>query len=125
MPTALGEVAGGIINGKMYVVGDGSSNTLRYDFSSKSWSSSLAKRPYPAKDQTSDVVNGKLYVFGGIKYANGLRNIYNYVQIYDPATNKWTMGKPMPFPAGVHTSSVRIDIASGVPMREKLRFIWA
>ena len=33
LPVALGEVAAGIINGKMYVVGDGSGKTLVYDFS--------------------------------------------------------------------------------------------
>ena len=33
----LGEVAGGIINGKLYLVGEGSSATLAYDLATNTW----------------------------------------------------------------------------------------
>lgn len=96
MPVALGEVAGGIINNKIYYVGDGNSSTLRYDLSSKTWKSTLARRPTPAKDHLSEVYNGKLYLFGGVYYKNG-QQVLNKVQIYNPSSNTWTQNSSMPF----------------------------
>lgn len=117
LPIALGEVAGGVIGNKLYIVGDGSGATLSYDLSSRQWSSSLAQRPHRAKDQLAEVINNKLYVFGGIRYINNVRNFYNYVQIYDPATNKWTLGAPMPFKSAAGQSALingQVYLAGGI-----------
>jgi N-acetylneuraminic acid mutarotase len=116
LPVALGEVAGGFVNGRLYVVGDGSSSTLRFDPNSNSWSSSLAKRPYPAKDQLAEVFDGKLYVFGGVIYKNGQQAL-DRVQIYNPSTNTWTQGARMPFPSFAAQTALidgQIYLAGGV-----------
>ena len=117
LPVALGEVAAGIINGKMYVVGDGSGKTLVYDFSTRRWNDTLAQRPYPAKDQVAEVYNNRLYVFGGVKYANGTRNAYDYVQIYNPASNSWSFGATMPYKAFASQTALiggKIYLAGGI-----------
>jgi N-acetylneuraminic acid mutarotase len=102
MPVALGEVAGGLIAGKLYVVGENSTATLAYDIGTETWTSSgLATRPFPGDHHAAEVVDGKLYLFGGLGGGSEGR-----VQIYDPATNNWTEGAPMPFAAGSSSSAV-------------------
>ncbi len=84
MPVALGEVAGGVIGGNLYLVGQGSAATLRYNFSTRKWSTTtaLARRPYPGSHHAAEVIAGKLYLFGGLGSGSAGR-----AQIYDPATN--------------------------------------
>lgn len=117
MPVALGEVAGGVINNKMYIIGDGGGQTLSFDLSTKKWSSNLAQRAHRAKDQVAEVVNGKLYVFGGIRYVSGGRQFFNYTQIFNPATNSWSLGAAMPFAAAAPQTAViggQIYVAGGI-----------
>ena len=102
MPAALGEVSSGLIAGKLYVIGEGSSVTLAYDTTAKTWTSTgLAARPFPGHHHAAEVVGGKLYLFGGLGGGSEGK-----VQIYDPATNQWTLGAPMPFAAGSSSSAV-------------------
>jgi N-acetylneuraminic acid mutarotase len=102
MPVALGEVSSGLIAGKLYVIGQGSSVTLAYDMTAKTWTSTgLATRPFPGHHHAAEVVGGKLYLFGGLGGGSEGK-----VQIYDPATNQWTLGAPMPFAAGSSSSAV-------------------
>jgi N-acetylneuraminic acid mutarotase len=114
MPVAMAEVAGSVIGGKMYLVGAGSGATLSYDFAGGKWSgaTSLAQRPYKGDHHAAEVVNGKLYLFGGMGASSGGK-----VQIYDPASNRWTLGAPMPFAAGSSSSAVikgKVYIAGGI-----------
>ncbi|MEM9881449.1 MAG: malectin domain-containing carbohydrate-binding protein [Planctomycetota bacterium] len=95
LPADLGEVAGGVIDNKLYVVGDGDDGTYAYDFETGDWSNVNADRPDPAKDQLAQVVDGKLYVIGGVDYSRSNPAI-NDVQIYDPATNQWSAGADVP-----------------------------
>lgn len=44
------------------------------------------------------VLNGKIYLFGGASYSNGIASISSYV--YDPATNQWASLADMPVPRG-------------------------
>jgi N-acetylneuraminic acid mutarotase/glucose/arabinose dehydrogenase len=113
MPTALGEVAGGLIAGKLYVVGEDSTATLSYDIATETWTSSgLATRPFPGNHHAAEVVNGKLYLFGGLGGGSEGK-----VQIYDPVANQWTEGAPMPFAAGSSSSAVigsQVYVAGGI-----------
>jgi len=113
MPVALGEVAGGLIAGKLYVVGEDSTATLAYDTATETWTSSgLATRPFPGNHHAAEVVDGKLYLFGGLGGGSG-----GEVQIYDPATNHWSVGAPMPFDAGSSSSAViggQVYVAGGI-----------
>lgn len=113
MPVALGEVAGGLVAGKLYVVGEDSTATLAYDIATETWTSSgLATRPFPGNHHAAEVFDGKLYLFGGLGGSSAGK-----VQIYDPATNQWTEGAPMPFAAGSSSSAVignQVYVAGGI-----------
>ncbi len=113
LPVALGEVAGGLIDGKIYLVGEGNAATFAYDVATETWTSSgLAARPFPGDHHAAEVVNGKLYLFGGLGGGSEGK-----VQIYDPAANQWTAGAPMPFAAGSSSSAVignQVYVAGGI-----------
>jgi len=102
MPVALGEVAGGIIGNKLYLVGEGSAVTLSYNLSTDQWASpaALSQRPFVGNHHAAEVVHGKLYLFGGLGQGAGK------VQIYDPMADTWTLGADMPFSAGSSASAL-------------------
>src|SRR5262245_11037283 len=91
----LGEVAAGVIGGTMYLVGEGSWVTLAYDVQNRQWLANKAARPLVGHHHAAEVVGGKLYLVGGL--AGGSEG---QLQIYDPATNTWSLGAPMPWSAG-------------------------
>lgn len=112
MPVDLGEVAAGVIGRHLYVVGEGSKQTMRYDLTRAAWSEvgSVMPRPYPGDHHAAEVVNGRLYLFGGFG-AEGR------TQIYDSAADAWKLGAPMPFAAGSSASAViggRVYVAGGI-----------
>lgn len=112
VPVALGEVAGGVINGKLHLVGEGSSDTFAYDIASNTWASGLADRPHVGEHHAAEVVNGRLYLFGGFNGGSS-----GTVQIYDPAANAWSLGAPMPFPTGSASSALiggKVYVAGGI-----------
>ena len=99
-PVALGEVAGGVIGDKLYLVGEGNPATLVYDLSADAWSTA-APRPLPGNHHAAEVINQKLYLFGGLTSGSE-----GEVQIYDPAADAWSRGADMPFAAGSSSSAV-------------------
>ncbi|QOV91781.1 Kelch repeat-containing protein [Humisphaera borealis] len=112
LPVALGEVAGGVIAGKMYIVGEGSSATLAYNISTGAWQSNLAVRPFVGNHHVAEVVSGRLYLIGGLGGSSEGK-----VQIYNPLTNTWSTGANMPFAAGSSSSAVingEIFVAGGI-----------
>ena len=114
MPIALAEVAGGVIGNKLYLVGETNGATLAYDPAAGTWSSStaLARRQYLGHHHAAEVINGKLYLFGGLGASSGGK-----VQIYDPVANAWALGRDMPFAAGSSSSAViggRVYVAGGI-----------
>ncbi len=113
MPAALGEIAGGVIGNTLYLVGQGSNVTLAYNLSSGTWraSSAVAVRPCVGHHHAAEGVDGKLYLLGGLGTGMGK------VQIYDPASNSWSVGPDMPFAAGSSSSAVidgKIYVAGGI-----------
>ena len=103
LPILTSEVSCGVINGVLYLVGGGSSstlaNTLAYDLSTGLWRSDLAPRPYLGDHHGAEVINGKLYLFGGLN-VYGSDVAAGKVQIYNPVTNSWSLGASMPWAAG-------------------------
>ncbi len=95
LPIAVGEVSAGVINGMLYILGDDSSATLAYDLQTQQWRSDLAQRPLIGDHHAAEVINGKLYLFGGLGGGSA-----GHVQIYNPATNTWSLGSPAPYSAG-------------------------
>lgn len=93
--TALGEVAAGVIEGTLYLVGENASATFAYDLQNRQWLSNKAARPFTGHHHAAEVHGGKLYLVGGLTGGSE-----GTVQIYDPATNAWTTGASMPWSAG-------------------------
>jgi len=111
LPLALGEVSAGVIGRHLYVVGSGAANTLRYDLSSGEWAAgSTAQRLYAGDHHAAEVLGGRLYLIGGVQ-AEGR------TQIYDPTTDRWRLGAPMPFAAASSASAAiggLIYVAGGI-----------
>jgi hypothetical protein len=78
-------------------------STLAYDAISKK---GTEKIPIPTARYhlTSAVVNGKLYVIGG--RSNDMSFNVDANEVYDPASNKWTLQDPMPSKKGGLASAV-------------------
>jgi N-acetylneuraminic acid mutarotase len=114
MPVPLGEVAGGVIGNQLYLVGQGDRATLALDLASGLWAHAdrHPARISPGHHSAAEVVNGKLYLLGGISWSNG-----PVVQIFDPVTDSWSLGPPMLFPTGSAASAViggAIYLAGGI-----------
>ncbi len=112
MPVALDEVACGIIGRRLYVVGGGNAATLAFDLPTSRWTNLGAARPFPGNHHAAEVLDGKLYLCGGL--GGGAEG---KLQIFDPATNGWSLGTPMPFAAGSCASAVMNDslyVAGGI-----------
>ncbi len=114
MPVALGEVAAGVVGDKLYVVGEGNSATLAYDLGSGQWSgvNDLAKRSLAGNHHAAEVIDGKLYLFGGLGSGSEGK-----VQIYDPVANAWASGSDIPFAAGSASTALingKVYLAGGI-----------
>ncbi len=112
LPSALAEVAAGVVGRHLFVVGQGANETLRYDLSRGAWddSGSVAPRPFAGDHHAVEVLAGRLYLFGGF-------NTEGRTQIYDPAVDRWSLGAPMPFAGASSASAViggRIYVAGGI-----------
>jgi N-acetylneuraminic acid mutarotase len=116
-PVALGEVAAGVIDNRMCLVGEGSSRMPVLDLASGLWepSGERSRRPLGGHHHAAEVVGGRLFLIGGL--GGWAANVAGSVQIYDPAGDAWTMGPRMPYAAG-SVASVEIDgriyVAGGI-----------
>jgi N-acetylneuraminic acid mutarotase len=113
VPVSLGEVSAGVIGNTLYVVGQGNSATLAYNLSTNTWqgTGAHAARPFVGNHEGAEVINGKLYLIGGLTSGQGM------VQIYDPASNTWSLGANMPYAGGSVATSViggQIYAAGGI-----------
>jgi hypothetical protein len=109
MPTNISEMAADTVNGEIYVVGGRAANTYStstveiYNPATNSWSTG-ASMPYPVASAASAVVGNNIYVIGGEDDSHpppGSQNVpgvnsVNFNQIYNPATNTWSLGTPIP-----------------------------
>ena len=112
MPESLGEVAGGVINGVLYLVGEGSNRTLACSLLNPGWINTLTPRPRPGHHHAAETYGEKLYLIGGLDGASEGK-----VQIYDPATNSWSFGPDMPWPGGAVSTCLigaKIYAAGGI-----------
>jgi N-acetylneuraminic acid mutarotase len=94
-PAEVGEVACGVIAGSLYLVGDDTSATMALNLETGAWSGGLATRNFPGDHHAAEVIDGKLYLFGGVDAGSQGR-----VQIYDPVSNSWSLGADMPWLGG-------------------------
>jgi N-acetylneuraminic acid mutarotase len=113
LPAPLGEVSGGVIGDRLYLVGQGSQWTLALDLRSGRWEEATrhAVRPATGHHHGAEVWRGRLYLFGGLGRGQGT------VQIYDPALDAWRLGPAMPFAAGSSATALignQVYVAGGI-----------
>jgi N-acetylneuraminic acid mutarotase len=115
MPTARTEVAGSVLDGKIYVIGgyDESGKTTDvvevYDPQTDRWSR-VSSLPQPTDHAAAATYNGKLFVVGGYIIVEGQRTPTNKSFIYDPSVDKWKEIKSMPTSRGALTANFINDI---------------
>ena len=112
MPTATWLVPTNVVNGKIYVI-DWDGKNYVYDIATDSWST---KAPTPSPSaagfdgHVSAVVDGKIYVIGGLS-KNQDSNLH---QIYNPETDMWSYGTPPPNSIGNANGNGAAGATTGV-----------
>jgi len=110
MPSARTEVAAAELGGRIYVIGgyeQGGRLIEEYNPATDSWRG-RAPLPKPLHHVGAAAINGKIYVIGGASVHPGQKIVGLSAQVphralgtnemYDPATNTWTSGPPLPTP---------------------------
>lgn len=102
MPTARSGGAGAVIDSKIYVVGGRpprGNDFAVYDPAADRWTV-LPNLPTQRNHLAADAIDGKVYVAGG-RFGPGFNSETTAVlEIFDPATNRWTTGTSMPTSRG-------------------------
>jgi hypothetical protein len=102
MPTARSGGGKAVIDGKIYVAGGrppGGSAFEVYDPATDKWER-LADLPTQRNHLAMVALNGKVIVAGGRFGPGALGERTDIVEIYDPATRRWTRGAPLPAAVG-------------------------
>ena len=109
MPTARNHAFGGVVNGKIYVIGGrtghafitAASNTdlvEEYDPAADTWGALKARMPTARSGGGWATHNGKIYVAGGEVANAQLVAAFRAVEAYDAASNSWSTLPVMPIP---------------------------
>ncbi|MDD5140808.1 MAG: kelch repeat-containing protein [Verrucomicrobiales bacterium] len=119
LPVPLVEMTSAWLGDKLYATGmydafnPATTSPMRvFNILSNTWTILNPERPYTGNHHAAEVFGGRLYIIGGCD-----ANSDGKVQIYDPATNGWSLGAPMPYPAGSCASAVingKIYVAGGL-----------
>lgn len=110
LPVAMGDMVTAQVENKVYVMSGNQDSTYVYNLSKDIWEGTVAKRPFPGELQVSEVIQGEIYVVGGISGGKGK------LQIFNPVTNTWTIGPDLPRPlSGVSTAVInnKLYVAGG------------
>lgn len=119
MPAARGAHTGGVIDGKVYVVGGVSerlelaTETWVYDPAADAWSAAPAM-PTPRDHVTSAVLDGRLHVLAGQRLSHA-DNLAAH-EAFDPETGEWVRLADVPTPRNAMVAGVvdgRIALAGG------------
>ena len=86
------QLLGDQINDQLYLLDPGSRKLLRFDPATKKVEN-LADIPTRRINATVVACGKRLYVIGG--YSEDV-NERNCVEVYDPSTNRWSLGPPLP-----------------------------
>lgn len=98
-------------NDSIYVFGGGNTggansvsyNTYRYSVSAGNWATMAPMLVATRESATARGLNGKIYVMGGL----GANGAIADIQVYDTATNSWSLDAPLPHP--VHGAAAVLD----------------
>jgi N-acetylneuraminic acid mutarotase len=101
MPTNILSASANVVNGKIYVISGYTSDyetvglNQVYDIATDSWTTKTSI-PTPVWGCASAASGGKIFIMGGQnQYLRDNMNV-NLNQIYDPATDSWSLGAPLP-----------------------------
>lgn len=103
IPNPRTEVTATNLDEAVYVMGgftfDGKITDIveMYNSTDNTWAQNINSLPLPLHHASSGIYGGKIYVIGGYT-GNWIHS--NSLFIYDPATNNWTLGNPMPTQRG-------------------------
>lgn len=105
IPVTLWEYRATVVDDKIYVISglklaglsifNPSAATYVYDTATDTCSE-MASIPTPVGCYASAVLDGKIYIIGGGTATTTPNNATDLVQVFDPKTNQWTAGKPLP-----------------------------
>jgi N-acetylneuraminic acid mutarotase len=124
MPTPRAGLSTSAVNGKIYVIGGFSdigkapSTVEVYDPVADRWTKG-AHMPTPRGQFAISVVNGKIYVIGGVIATGGKYTAVSKVEVYHPATDRWTEEKEMPTRRGWNSANTvdgKIYVIGGSPV---------
>jgi N-acetylneuraminic acid mutarotase len=128
MPTARNHAFSGVVNGKIYIIGgrlgSGSAGSAsptdvveEYDPAKDLWSDVKAPMPTLRSGGGDATYNGRIYVAGGEYGGRQFSAAYRALEVYDPASNMWTILPPMPVAKhgqGTVFLGGRLHLAGGV-----------
>lgn len=103
MPRLTTEATAAQIGDGIYVIGgydqegEGVGMVELYNATMDTWSEDISQLPLPLHHVAAAAFDGKVYVAGGY---TGDWTASDRLFIYDPVTNEWTQGNPMPTPRG-------------------------
>jgi N-acetylneuraminic acid mutarotase len=118
MPTARNHIAMGAVNGKIYVIGGrvgganlGTSSVTDlvevYDPAADMWGVPGSKMPTARVGTGWTTYGGKIYMIGGEVYNTFIHAVVGAFEVYDPATNTWSIQQPIPVPRhGLNVAAV-------------------
>lgn len=105
IPTERQGAAGDAVGGRLFVVGGNQGMDLStveaYDPASNTWTT-CAPIPVARSWAGACGLNGKLYVVGGYATTAPLGPWLNRLDVYDPATDTWSAGPPIPISMGLY-----------------------
>jgi N-acetylneuraminic acid mutarotase len=117
-PIAREHISGAAVDGVLYVVGGRSPLTTaahRWDHESGQWHE-LPPMPTRRAGHGAAALSGRFVTFGGEGNPQNSRGIFPEVEVYDPATNRWTQLDNMRAPRhgiGAATVGDRIYVPGG------------
>ncbi len=95
-------------------------DVITYDFQTDTWTTN-GYQPLPVKkaypySSSAPVIDGKVYLIGGVEQSEEAWTSSKRVDIYDPVTNSWEEGTPLPLPFDDHIAlsiGVKIYLIGG------------
>ena len=108
-----------VVGDKIYVIGGQDRDSIGYHFLSTNEAYDPATDTWETKESMptsrewmdANVVNGKIYVIGGITYEDENKYHQNHTvvnEVYDPTTDSWSRKQPVPIAVACY-ASVAVD----------------